>query len=75
MIVNSITAFAPMHRIASLRAWKRELRGGYLASLRLYFLDRLFPLVVDHSLLLEVLHLQPVSIVHMSDGDQIKIVI
>ena len=73
MIVNSITAFAPMHR--SLGARKRELRRGYLASLRLYFLDRLLSLVVDHSLLLEVFHLQPVSMVHMFHGDQVRIVV
>jgi hypothetical protein len=41
----------------SLGARKRKLRGDDLASLRLYPLDGLLSLVVDYSLLLEVLHL------------------
>jgi hypothetical protein len=38
-----------------------------LASLRLDSLDSLLSLVIDHSLLLEVFDLEPVSAVHMSN--------
>jgi hypothetical protein len=58
IVVRSVTETVPT---TLLRTWERELRCGDLSSLHLYLLDRLFSLVVNDSLLLEVFNLRIVS--------------